>query len=106
MIPEMAKGLQSITVVISFVQDDIINIWAGNNQLFLHSGTSSVDGCRCFEPCSVVSSDMAISSVALSSLSIDSLLKSDVEDLRRKYHNALELKYVSSDIRSDNVNFI
>ena len=54
----------------------------------------SMDDCKCLEPCSRISSDMALSSVALSSLSVDGLLKSDVEDLRRKYHNALELKYV------------
>ena len=66
-----------------------------NNMLLLHLGTSSIDGCSCLEPCSGVTNDIAFSSAALSSLSVDSLLKSDIEELRLKYHRALELKYVS-----------
>ena len=68
--------------------------------LFLHLGTSSVDGCSCLEPCSGVTNDIAFSSAALSSLSVDSLLKSDIEELRLKYHRALELKYVSQVFQS------
>ena len=43
----------------------------------------------------MISNDFDLSYASLSSLSVYSLLGSDIDKLRHKYHRALEIKHVS-----------
>ena len=52
-------------------------------------------GCNCLESCEMASNDFDLSYVLLSSLSVDSFLKSETKELREKYRRALEIKHVS-----------
>ena len=51
-----------------------------------------VEGCECPDACEVFSYGAELSYAALSTLSVESLLTSDVDRITANYHKALEIR--------------
>ena len=57
--------------------------------------TLQAEDCNCLEPCNSKSHKLEVTYASLATSSIKTFLDNDINELRHKYHRALELKYVS-----------